>query len=83
MPNWVENHLKYNGDETEIAEMLEKIKMDDFTIGTIDFDKIIPMPKSLDIECGSRTNEGIKMLKEYLDNPPESLISKKIGRAHV
>lgn len=78
MPNWVENHLKYNGDETEIAEMLEKIKMDDFTIGTIDFDKIIPMPKSLDIECGSRTNEGIKMLKEYLDNPPESLISKNI-----
>lgn len=79
MPNWVENHLKYDGDEIEIAQMLEQIKMDGSTTGTIDFDKIIPMPKSLDIEFGSRTVEGMKMLEEYLKNPPEALINEKMS----
>ena len=45
MPNWVENKLSYNGNEAEIKEMLEKIRYDNATIGTIDFNKIIPMPK--------------------------------------
>lgn len=26
MPNWVENRLSYNGNETEIKEMLEQIR---------------------------------------------------------
>ena len=63
MPNWVENRLSYNGNETEIKEMLEKIRYDNATIGSIDFNKIIPMPKSRDIECGSITDKGKEMLK--------------------
>lgn len=77
MPNWVENRLSYNGNETEIKEMLEKIRYDNATIGTIDFNKIIPMPKSLDIECGSRTDKGIEMVKNYLENLPAELKGKK------
>lgn len=77
MPNWVENKLSYNGNEAEIKEMLEKIKYDNSTIGTIDFNKIIPMPKSLDIECGSRTDKGIEMVKNYLENLPAELKGKE------
>lgn len=77
MPNWVENRLSYNGNETEIKEMLEKIRYDNATIGTIDFNKIIPMPKSLDIECGSRTDKGIEMVKNYLENLPAELKGKE------
>lgn len=77
MPNWVENRLSYNGNETEIKEMLEKIRYDNATIGIIDFNKIIPMPKSLDIECGSRTDKGIEMVKNYLENLPAELKGKE------
>lgn len=77
MPNWVENRLSYNDNETEIKEMLEKIRYDNATIGTIDFNKIIPMPKSLDIECGSRTDKGIEMVKNYLENLPAELKGKE------
>lgn len=77
MPNWVENKLSYNGNEAEIKEMLEKIRYDNATIGTIDFNKIIPMPKSLDIECGSRTDKGIEMVKNYLENLPAELKGKE------
>lgn len=77
MPNWVENRLSYNGNETEIKEMLEKIRYDNATIGTIDFNKIISMPKSLDIECGSRTDKGIEMVKNYLENLPAELKGKE------
>lgn len=77
MPNWVENKLSYNGNEAEIKEMLKKIRYDNATIGTIDFNKIIPMPKSLDIECGSRTDKGIEMVKNYLENLPAELKGKE------
>lgn len=77
MPNWVENKLSYNGNEAEIKEMLEKIRYDNATIGTIDFNKIIPMPKSLDIECGSRTDKGIEMVKNYLENLHAELKGKE------
>ena len=50
MPNHVINKICMQGDPKEIQSMLEQIKNDDFGIGTVDFDKIIPMPKSLDIE---------------------------------
>lgn len=77
MPNWVENHLSYSGDKNEIAEMREKIKYDDLTTGTIDFNKIIPMPESLNIECGGITDKGIEMVKNYLENMPEELLHKE------
>lgn len=60
MPNHVINKICMQGDPKEIQSMLEQIKNDDFGIGTVDFDKIIPMPKSLDIESGTRTEYGLK-----------------------
>ena len=48
------------GDEKRIAEMKESIKKDDFGLGTIDFNKLIPMPKELDIVAGSSTDKGLK-----------------------
>lgn len=35
------------------------------------------MPKSLDIECGSRTDKGIEMVKNYLENLPAELKGKE------
>ena len=67
MPNDVENIVRINGDEQRIREMLEAIKDDECGIGTIDFNKIIPMPESLAIEAGSRTDRGLKAYKDFIE----------------
>ncbi len=54
MPNHVTNILSFSGDETQIEELLKKIKGEDFGDGTpnlIDFSKIIPFPKELEGTC--------------------------------
>ena len=50
MPNHVENIISLSGSEQEIQQMLKRIKSDMFGVGTVDFEKIIPMPESLNIE---------------------------------
>lgn len=67
MPNHVMNNISLQGDEYKIKEMLEAIKSDKFGLGTIDFNKIIPMPESLNIEAGSRTDKGLKYYKDFIE----------------
>ncbi len=55
------------GDEQKIREMLETIQYDELGLGTVDFNKIIPMPKSLNIESGSRTDRGLKAYSDCID----------------
>lgn len=43
MPNHVENIISLSGSEQEIQQMLKRIKSDMFGVGTVDFEKIIPM----------------------------------------
>ena len=67
MPNHVENRIEFSGDEKQIHEMLEAIKSDKYGLGTIDFNKIIPMPESLNIEAGSATDRGLKIYREFIE----------------
>lgn len=67
MPNHVENIIILKGDKKQIREMLEAIKNDDYGLGTVDFNKIIPMPKDLNIEAGSRTDRGLKAYSDFID----------------
>ena len=59
MPNHITNILKFKGDSEQVHAMLDKIKSDELGFGSIDFNKIIPMPESLNIEAGSRTDEAL------------------------
>ena len=59
MPNHITNILKFKGDSEQVHAMLDKIKSDELGLGSIDFNKIIPMPESLNIEAGSRTDEAL------------------------
>ena len=67
MPNHVENHIEFSGDEQRISAMLEQIKNDKYGIVTIDFNKIIPMPESLNIEAGSKTDRGLKAYRDFIE----------------
>lgn len=59
MPNHITNILKFEGDSEQVHAMLDQIKSDELGLGSIDFNKIIPMPESLNIEAGSRTDEAL------------------------
>ncbi len=59
MPNHVTNKLEFVGEQERIDEILEAIKNDEAGIGSIDFNKIIPMPESLNITSGSVEHNSI------------------------
>ena len=67
MPNHVINKVKFSGNEIEIRKMLDEIKNDEIGIGSIDFNKIVPMPESLNIESGSRTDMGYRKYAAYMN----------------
>ncbi len=69
MPNNVTNQITFGPDDASRAafqHMLHELQADGEPLGSIDFNKLIPMPQELNIECGSRTDKGIKLYKEFL-----------------
>ena len=66
MPNHVMNVVTFNGNNKKLQEILEAIKADEIGYGSIDFNKIEPMPTELNIESGSKTNEGLKYYKDFV-----------------
>lgn len=47
MPNHVTNQIKLYGETSEVQRLMEAVKNDEYGIGTIDFEKIIPMPDNI------------------------------------
>ncbi len=45
MPNHVTNILRVSGDPEKVREMFEAIKSDEIGLGSLDFNKVIPMPE--------------------------------------
>ena len=54
MPNYVKNIVTITATKEQLDNLLNEVKSEE---SCFDFNKIIPMPKSLDIESGSRTQQ--------------------------
>jgi len=67
MPNHVRNILTFEAEGEILHRILDDIKNDEKGIGSIDFNKLIPMPPELNIEKGSRTSEGCKLYENITD----------------
>ncbi|GHU80732.1 hypothetical protein FACS1894191_6640 [Clostridia bacterium] len=67
MPNHVKNIVTFQCDEDKRREILEKIKDDALGIGSIDFNKIIPRPESLDMAAGSEETRCIRLYLTAVD----------------
>jgi len=67
MPNHVTNIIEFHCSKDKFQSIAEYVKKDDSFLGSVDFNKLMPMPESLNIECGSRGDQGFKMYKEYLN----------------
>ena len=61
MPNHVRNIITFDCGEDKLKEILERIQNDEFGIGSIDFNKLIPMPESLNMTSGSIENDTISL----------------------
>ncbi len=66
MPNHVTNRIKFSGEPERIRAIMEKIKHDEMGLGSVDFNKVIPMPESLNITAGSVTDKGLKAYKDFV-----------------
>lgn len=62
MPNWTSNKVTITGPKEELDKIQAKLKGKDTVF---DFNAIIPMPESLNVEAGSKTDEAILV---YLTN---------------
>ena len=68
MPNNITNQITFGSDSMALAafqRMLHDMRMDGQPLGSIDFNKLLPMPKELDMESGTRTDRGLKLVQEY------------------
>lgn len=61
MPNNVTNEIKFYGQPEDIKVVRSLIKGSKDDLPMIDFNRLIPMPESLNIEEGSRTNDAIRL----------------------
>ncbi len=64
----ITNRLLFSGKPERIAELFEDIKSDKDGIGTLDYNKLIPMPEELNIECGSATDRGLAYYKSFISD---------------
>ena len=61
MPNWVQNEIIFeNASDEKVAALIRELKAATESDGqAFDFNKIIPMPESLNVESGSSTDRAI------------------------
>lgn len=60
MPNHITNIVVVSGDERRIQAMLKEIQIDEYGVGSVDFNKIIPMPDDVDSHNWCIANWGTK-----------------------
>ena len=66
MPNTIKNILKMNAPPERVQEILSQIKSDTDLDQLLDFNKIISMPKELDIFAGSQ-EELVSLYMTYIN----------------
>lgn len=80
MPNWVRNHLKIKGERAQ--EVFESLfKKDKGENICFDFNKIIPMPESLNIICGTVTDKCMDIYLTSVNPDVDYFGDKKLDSA--
>ena len=84
MPNHVTNLLTLNGEKSKVKEALESVQYkegeaEEWGKGTFDFNKVIPMPKSLMVTSGSITNDAVEVYMSAVNpNNPKFCYDSKL-----
>lgn len=83
MPNHVTNIIEIKAEPSRIKDILAAIQDDEKGIGSIDFNKLRPMPKSIeDVEVGDTTDRAINLYLTYI-NPMVDYFGPQIDLTSV
>ena len=63
MPNYVQNILNIEGDKKEVDRVLKAVSN---VYRAFDFERLIPMPRELEIEAGTRTQRGFQHYQKFV-----------------
>ncbi len=69
MPNHITNLITFGTDSDSLSafqKMIHDMREDGEPLGSFDFNKLIPMPESLNIEEGTRTEQGLKLYQAFM-----------------
>jgi hypothetical protein len=77
MPNHVVNKVRIKADGALLDEILEAVKLDDVGIGSVDFNKVIPMPPELDVEESSRSSKALVICRDMVERGLKVMITDK------
>ena len=64
----ITNRLLFSGKPERIAKVFDAIKSDEKGIGTLDYNKLLPMPEELNIECSSAADRGFAHYKDFVSS---------------
>lgn len=67
MANHVMNRVHLSGEQSRIDALLETVRCDDGELGTMDFNKLIPMPECLKVTSGSIETASINVYLSALN----------------
>jgi hypothetical protein len=68
MPNHITNLITFGSDSASLSafqRMAHDMKMDGEPLGSFDFNKLIPMPQSLDMEESTMSRRGLELYQKY------------------
>lgn len=60
MPNHITNKIRLTGDQKRIDELLQAVKYEEKELGTLDFNKLLPIPESLNMTAGSIETKSVE-----------------------
>lgn len=78
MPNWVQNDIYLYGEAKDIKKVLEYVKSD---TSEFDFNKIIPMPKTLSLPAGGCDDQSIQYAISKKSEAEQNEIKKTLRDA--
>ena len=73
----ITNTVVIHADSHEVSRILEAVKTEEFGVGSLDFNKVIPMPPELDLACTDRSTKAYDLYKEFLEE------SKKLSLSNL
>ena len=79
MPNYITNEIKFDATAKQMEKIMNAIRRDGDVFGSFDFNKLIPMPESLNLTEGSITDTAISAYGSYVrHHDPQGLKEETI-----
>jgi hypothetical protein len=80
MPNHVTNIIDFSGKQEDIDRLMSYIQAKDEPYGSFDFNKIIPMPETMNVESGGSQSDAMNVFFSAINPDSEDMGIEKVSR---